>query len=60
MEDNVKCSSCKKEIKLCESHSPAMNYFQQYFCDECWEEYKENNSRRCKKCGYVEYECLCD
>lgn len=52
----VFCSDCGKIIS---ERDVAGSHFAGRYCKECWEDYKEKNSRRCLMCGRPMYECCC-
>jgi len=52
--DKLFCSCCNKEVS-----EYAGRHFAGVYCEECWENYKKENSRRCGLCNSPLYECCC-
>lgn len=54
-EDRYHCAGCKDDYK----NPPAGRHFAGTYCKPCWEKFKLQNSRVCRRCRRPGYECCC-
>lgn len=56
IKDLINCSGCKKTLKR---EKEGGSHFAGHFCKECWEQYKEENRRKCGICNAPMWRCHC-